>query len=351
MSMKPAKIQFNGGELSPWLAARTDIAKYDKTAKLCRNFIPLTEGSLKRRGGTCFVAETPEADLNVRLKITPTPEHAEVFINHAKTDTLTAARGDTLFYEVRARGYATMSGKVTVVKNTELEVKLVSEVKRHTLTITTSPASLKVKINGIRRKTYAAAANEEVHYVVYSDYRLPQRGTLVLSEDKTLSVTLAMDHGNTYDYGAWGDPMAFIACTLYGSLDDLKKCFLIYFENGYLPVLFDAKLRAPRDEDFDESRFIAETTQGYNTLYKNALGVDTLGVIRLSDDGVFYDNLSGQAITGFDFLSLKNCGFSAADRASFEAEFRDYESYATRGMIKVCYQGEIVWALKGRNNG
>lgn len=351
MSMKPAKIQFNGGELSPWLAARTDIAKYDKTAKLCRNFIPLTEGSLKRRGGTCFVAETPEAIIGVRLKISPTPAHAEVFINHAKTDTLAAERGDTLFYEVRAKGYVTTSGSVTVINNTELEVKLVSEIKRHTLTIATTPASAKVKINGVVRKTYAAADNEEVRYVVYKDYYLPQRGTLVLKEDKTLNVALSMDEVDTYDYGAWGDPLAFIACTLYGGLDELKKCFLICFENGYLPVLFDAKLRAPRNEDFIESRFIADSTQGYNTLYKSAEGVDTLGVMRLSDDGVFYDNLSGQAVTGFDFLSLKKCGFPVEDRASFEEQFQDYEAYTTGGGIKVCYQGEIVWALKGRSNG
>ena len=45
MSIKPEKVQFNGGELSPWLEGRTDIAKYDKTAKLCRNFIPLAAAS------------------------------------------------------------------------------------------------------------------------------------------------------------------------------------------------------------------------------------------------------------------------------------------------------------------
>ena len=33
MSLKPAKGQLNGGELSPWLEARTDISKFDKTAK------------------------------------------------------------------------------------------------------------------------------------------------------------------------------------------------------------------------------------------------------------------------------------------------------------------------------
>lgn len=351
MSMKPAKIQFNGGELSPWLAARTDIVKYDKTAKLCRNFIPLTEGSLKRRGGTCCVAQTPEADLNVMLVINPLPAHAEVLINHAKTNTITAARGDTLFYEVKAKGYATMSGKVTVVANTNLQVKLVSEVKRHTLTIATSPANATVKINGFLRKTYEAAENEAVNYIVYDNYYLPQHGTLSLNGDKTLNIALTMDHVDTFDYGTWGNPLAFISCSLYGDIDGLKKCFLICFENGYLPILFDAKLKAPRDEDFDESRFVFTGTQGYNALYKNAYGADTLGVLRLSDDGVFYDSLAGVAACGFDFATLKNSGFAADDRDSFVAHFDDYVGYGTGGGIKVCYQGEVIWALKGRNNG
>ena len=351
MSMKPAKIQFNGGELSPWLAARTDIAKYDKTAKLCRNFIPLTEGSLKRRGGTCFVAQTPYSDHNVNLRINPMPEHAEVLINHAKTNSITIPRADTVFYEVRAKGYVSASGKVTLVANTTLEVKLVSQVKRHTLTITTTPANARVKINGVKRNTYEAAENEEVSYIVYQNYCLPQHGTLSLTEDKTLHITLVQDIIENFDYGDWGEVLAFKACTLYGDTDKLKKCFLICFENGYFPVLFDIGLKAPRQEDFDESRFIYDATQGYNAIYKNDEGVDTLAVMRFGEDGIFYDDLSGKALCGFDFATLKSCGLFKDSQDAFEGELANYDSFTINDGVKVCYNGEVVWALKGRNNG
>lgn len=57
MAIKPAINQFNGGELSPYLEGRTDWDKYNYSAKLCKNFIPLIEGSLKRRGGSHFVGK------------------------------------------------------------------------------------------------------------------------------------------------------------------------------------------------------------------------------------------------------------------------------------------------------
>lgn len=56
MAIKPALNQFNGGEISPQLEGRYDWDKYNYSAKLCKNFIPLVEGSLKRRGGSHFVA-------------------------------------------------------------------------------------------------------------------------------------------------------------------------------------------------------------------------------------------------------------------------------------------------------
>ena len=97
MSIKPTRMQFNGGELSPWLQGRTDIAKYDKTAKLCRNFIPLVEGSLKRRGGTHFVAQTPQDD-DILFQILPTPVEAKVLINGVERSSITVTRGYKLYY-------------------------------------------------------------------------------------------------------------------------------------------------------------------------------------------------------------------------------------------------------------
>ena len=91
MSIKPEKVQFNGGELSPWLEGRTDIAKYDKTAKLCRNFIPLAEGCLRRRGGTRFVSFTLD-EQEVMFKVITNPVDAIVIINGQERNSVFVAR-------------------------------------------------------------------------------------------------------------------------------------------------------------------------------------------------------------------------------------------------------------------
>jgi hypothetical protein len=168
MSKRPQKNQFNGGELSPWLMGRTDIAKFDKTAVLCRNFIPLTEGALKRRGGTRFVAKTPEAD-DVTLKIVPTPMEAMVMINNQQISEITVARGDTITYEVKALNYETVSGKVVVNQSMVLNIVLVSRVDTCTLMISPVPFDATVKISGYERKFYRGRKNETVDYVVYKD--------------------------------------------------------------------------------------------------------------------------------------------------------------------------------------
>ena len=153
MSVKPAKIQFNGGELSPWLAGRIDIAKYDKTARLCRNFIPLIEGSLKRRGGSRFVAETPETS-EVTFTIQTVPFDAKVLINGMVLNSLKVACGDMVNYEVSADGYETVSGQICVTKKMSLNVVLVSMTERFVLTVDAVPDDAVVKIAGCERNVY-----------------------------------------------------------------------------------------------------------------------------------------------------------------------------------------------------
>ena len=48
---------FNGGELSPYLAGRPDVAKYASGCELLSGFIPMVEGPAITRPGTVFVAE------------------------------------------------------------------------------------------------------------------------------------------------------------------------------------------------------------------------------------------------------------------------------------------------------
>jgi hypothetical protein len=53
----PWKGSFNGGELSPRMAARTDQGKYAAGCQTLQNFIPTVQGPLIRRGGTMYVNE------------------------------------------------------------------------------------------------------------------------------------------------------------------------------------------------------------------------------------------------------------------------------------------------------
>lgn len=45
----------NGGEISPFVLARTDLAKYPNSLERCEDFIPLITGGITRRPGTRFV--------------------------------------------------------------------------------------------------------------------------------------------------------------------------------------------------------------------------------------------------------------------------------------------------------
>jgi hypothetical protein len=57
--MRAALIQtaFNGGELSPYIFGRTDVAKYPSGCERMVNFLPLVQGPAITRPGTPFVAE------------------------------------------------------------------------------------------------------------------------------------------------------------------------------------------------------------------------------------------------------------------------------------------------------
>lgn len=201
MSIKPAKVQFNGGELSPWLEGRTDIAKYDKTAKLCRNFIPLAEGSLKRRGGTRFVAATPEGD-SILFKIVPDPEEAEVYINGVKRREVYLARGDEVSYRVSCEGYVTVVDTLTADADEELAVRLVAKGIMCELTVETVPADAVVELNGYERRSLRINKNGEVFYRVAKENYITQEGTIIADMTKTVTIELVKEKNTTTATGA-----------------------------------------------------------------------------------------------------------------------------------------------------
>lgn len=58
MRAHPAQTSFNGGEWSPLLVGRPDLAKYQSACRVMRNTLPTVQGPGKRRGGTRMMAET-----------------------------------------------------------------------------------------------------------------------------------------------------------------------------------------------------------------------------------------------------------------------------------------------------
>src|SRR5690606_25699577 len=54
----PIQNTFDGGELSPLLGGRTDLAKYFNGCSVLENFLPMVQGPLVRRGGTQFIGGT-----------------------------------------------------------------------------------------------------------------------------------------------------------------------------------------------------------------------------------------------------------------------------------------------------
>lgn len=67
MSNKFLLRSFAGGEITPELAGRIDLAKYQTGLSLCRNFITLPHGTAARRPGFEFVREAGYSSQPVRL--------------------------------------------------------------------------------------------------------------------------------------------------------------------------------------------------------------------------------------------------------------------------------------------
>jgi hypothetical protein len=68
MKAAPIISSFNGGELTPLLAGRVDVAKYAIGCKRMEGFIPVTQGPAVSRPGTPFVAEVKDSTKRTWLR-------------------------------------------------------------------------------------------------------------------------------------------------------------------------------------------------------------------------------------------------------------------------------------------
>ena len=189
--VKPIINQLNGGEISPWLEGRIDLPKYGYSAKVMRNFIPLVEGSMVRRGGSHYVSSCKEVNA-VHLSIVATPSDADIYINNELAEDIYCAPGEKVTYTIALAGYQTVTGTTTVEEDTTLEISLLSQEFRNTLEIVPTPDDADVYINGVKSSTATVVKGSTVIYRVEKDGYDAVEGSIVVNEDTTLPISLGM---------------------------------------------------------------------------------------------------------------------------------------------------------------
>lgn len=203
MAIKPSLNQFNGGELSPQLEGRYDWDKYNYSAKLCKNFIPLIEGSLKRRGGSHFVASR-RGDEDTSFAITISTEDIEPILEIdgeivALTKTaplswskegLSYKEGTTITIRISAEGYVTQTQKIIIQPYQEdIRFILYKQTGENATIKFIAPSGCVVNINDIEQTSITTPIGTSIAYdIVFEDKNLT--GNLKVTGDETYLVYL-----------------------------------------------------------------------------------------------------------------------------------------------------------------
>lgn len=189
MSIKPVQNQFNGGEISPLMDGRFDLPAYQYAAEALINNIPISEGCVKRRGGSHFVASAKQIE-GLAFKIVSVPTDATVIINGVEQDVCYCGYADEVEYTVMAEGYKTKSGRVTLADDLTLPVTLVSTEEFYTVTINPTPADAKVVINGVVTNTFTKGRGASIKWSVSKDGLVTKSGTFILADNVVMDVEL-----------------------------------------------------------------------------------------------------------------------------------------------------------------
>ena len=124
----------------------------------------------------------------VTFAITPTPTDATVTINGTAQKSVSVDYGSEVTWEVSKTGYTTRNGTEAVIKDTTRAIELV--IKQFTFTITPTPEDATVTINDAVQSSLTANYGTAITWSVAKDGFTAQNGSLTLTEDKTLPVTL-----------------------------------------------------------------------------------------------------------------------------------------------------------------
>lgn len=149
----PNQYGFNSGELSPWMANRSDTDRYGYGAKRMRNFVPMLQGPARKRAGTKFAADCMGECWAVPFVYSQTDAYILLFRNNsvrfvsdhgyvleATKSIASATKANPCVIGVTSHGYS--NGDQIEIENaggmTELNGRtfLVANVTTHTFSLT-----------------------------------------------------------------------------------------------------------------------------------------------------------------------------------------------------------------------
>ena len=189
--LKELKGSFVGGQVSPELQNRTDLEKFNTFLKEAKNTKIKPEGGISNRAGTVFIGIAKESTLRLTINVNVT---ATIIINGVEyagvtTKSVDLPVGSAYTYSVGASGYVGQSGSGTITQNTTETITLEASVETYTFTITNSQGAT-IKINGTEQSTITDNSGTTITWSVELEGYVTQSGTFILTEDKTLDITL-----------------------------------------------------------------------------------------------------------------------------------------------------------------
>lgn len=127
------------------------------------------------------------------FSILPTPSNAKVTINDVETTSVSVEYGTVVSYSISALGYHEQTGSLEVVEDTVLPISL--NIKQFSFEINALPAGATVVINGEERTSIVADYGTNIEWTVSAPNRESKSGSLILTEDTSLNVSLdASEH-------------------------------------------------------------------------------------------------------------------------------------------------------------
>ena len=203
----------------------------------------------------------------VTFTITPTPVDATVLINGTAQTSVSVDYGSEVSWEVSKPGYTTRNGTEVVNKDTTIAIELV--IKQFTFTITPTPADATVTINGVVQSSLTADYGTAITWSVAKNGFESQNGSLTLTEDTTLPVTL-------------------VGSAAIKQVEVSGNTTFVLYDNGELYGCGGNSQSQQGDG----------TTTNVNTFTKRADGVEK---IVISDNSTFYITTTGE---------LYGCGYN-----------------------------------------